>query len=165
MDKVAVKKQLIIKHITHHMIDSGLSDLGLRRLADVAGTSDRMLIYYFGTKDALIGQVLYSIASNFALQLDSALGEHQRSPEELIEELLAINDTPQFNLIVRLWFEIVGLAARGQEPYAQNAAAIANDWIDWIQSRLVNPQVGQAVAVFAELEGRLMIKMIGADLS
>lgn len=164
MNKVTVKKQQIIQQVTQHLIENGLSDVGLRTLAAVAGTSDRMLIYYFGTKDTLIGQVLQAIASNFAMQLDSVLGEHQRSAETLIAELLKLSDAPQFNMTVQLWFEIVGLAARGQEPYAENATAIANNWIQWIQNRLANPQAGQAIAVFAELEGKLMLKIIGVDL-
>jgi len=165
MNKVALKKQQIIQRLTQHIIENGLSDTGLRTLASVTGTSDRMLIYYFGTKDALIGQILQTIVSNLGLQLDTALGDHQRRAETLLEELLTISDTPRFNLIIRLWFEIVGLAARGQEPYARNATALANSWIAWIQNRLVNPQKGQAIAVFAELEGRLMLKIIGVDLS
>jgi hypothetical protein len=66
-------------------------------------------------------------------------------------------------LVIRLWFEVVGLAARGQEPYATNAAAIANNWLQWIQSRLEGSHKDEAMALFAELEGRLMIKLIGID--
>ena len=164
MDKVAVKKQQIIAHITQHMIDNGLSDLGLRRLAAVADTSDRMLIYYFETKDALIGEVLHAIASNFTVQLDAVLGQHRRSATTLLAELLILSDSQQFNLVIQLWFGVVGLAARGQEPYAVNATAIATNWLQWIDSRLENPQVGEATALFAELEGRLMIKLLGVDL-
>lgn len=67
-------------------------------------------------------------------------------------------------IISQLWFEVVGLAARGQEPYAVNATAIATSWLQWIESRLENPQAGEATALFAELEGRLMIKLIGVNL-
>lgn len=164
MDKVAIKKQQIIEHITQHMIVNGLSDLGLRKLAAVADTSDRMLIYYFETKDALIGEVLHAIASNFAVQLDAILGQHKRSAKTLLTELLALGDSQQFNLVIQLWFEVVGLAVRGQEPYAVNATAIATSWLRWIESRLENPQVGEATTLFAELEGRLMIKLIGVNL-
>jgi len=99
------------------------------------------------------------------LQLDSVLGKHQRSSETLLEELLKISDSSQFNLIIRLWFEIIGLAARGQEPYTENATTIAHNWVHWIQNRLENPQTGQATTVFAELEGRLLLKIIGIDFS
>lgn len=165
MDKVAVKKQQIIQHVTQHIIENGLSDVGLRTLAAVSGTSDRMLIYYFETKDALLGQVLHSIASNMSTQLDALLGQHQRSAATLLAELLTLSSSPQFSMIVRLWFELVGFAVRGQEPYASNATALANNWIAWIESRLEPSQSREATALFAKLEGTLMIKLIGLDLS
>jgi AcrR family transcriptional regulator len=163
MNKVTVKKEQIIQHVTQHMVEHGLADVGLRTLAKVAGTSDRMLIYYFETKDALIAAALHAIAENLALQFDTMVGQHQRSAETLLTELLQLSNSPHFMLVIRLWFEVVGLAARGQEPYATNAAAIANNWLQWIQSRLEGSHKDEAMALFAELEGRLMIKLIGID--
>ncbi|MEZ4712712.1 MAG: TetR/AcrR family transcriptional regulator [Caldilineaceae bacterium] len=163
INKVEQKKARIIQHVTQHLIEQGLADVGLRTLAKVAGTSDRMLIYYFETKDALLGEVLQTIASNFALQLDGLLGQHPRTAETLRAELWTLSSSPQFGQIIQLWFELVGLAARGQEPYAVNATAIADNWLQWIERRLEDPQAGEAIALFAELEGRLMMKLIGVD--
>lgn len=164
MSKAAVKREQIVQHVTQHMIENGLADVGLRKLAQAAGTSDRMLIYYFETKDALIGQVLQGIAANLARQLDAVLGQHKRSAEALQKELLILSSSKQFDMIIRLWFEIVGFAVRGEEPYATSATKIAHNWIGWIHNRLENPQTGQATAVFAELEGKLMLKLIGVNL-
>jgi AcrR family transcriptional regulator len=161
MDKVTAKKEEIIQQVSQHLIQSGLSDVTLRTLANVANTSDRMLIYYFDTKDGLLKATLTTIANNFASQLDTVLGQHQRPAETLLSELLALNKVPQFNLMICLWFEIVGLAVRGQEPYAQTALTIARDWEVWIESKLIQPQLGQARHLFAELEGRLMLEAIG----
>jgi AcrR family transcriptional regulator len=163
MNKVTIKKEQIIQRVTQHLIEQGLSDVGLRTLAEVAGASDRMLIYYFETKDALLAEAMHSIAAHLALQLDAVLGQHQRNAKTLFAELLQLSNSPQFMLVIRLWFEVVGLAARGQEPYATNAAAIANNWLYWIQSRLEDSQRDEAMSLFAELEGRLMLNMIGID--
>jgi AcrR family transcriptional regulator len=160
MDKVTAKKAQIIEQITHYLIAHGMADIGLRKLADVAGTSDRMLIYYFETKDALIGQVLEAIAAGFTTQLDALLGQHPRSANVLRAELLALGSTAQFQVVIQLWFEVVGLAARGQEPFATNAAAIAENWFAWMESRLVEVERDQALALFAEIEGQLMLRVI-----
>lgn len=165
MNKAQIKKERIIQAVTQHLIAHGLADVGLRTLAAVAGTSDRMLIYYFETKDALLGQALEAIAADLAGQLDLVLGEHRRHEGQLLAELLALGNSPQFEAILRLWFEIVGVAVRGQEPYAATAIVIANNWIEWIEGRLETPQGGRARAVFAELEGNLMLKLIGVAIS
>ena len=165
MDKVTVKKTQIVQQITQYMIEYGMSDIGLRKLAEVAGTSDRMLIYYFETKDALIGQVLHSVASGLAVQLDALLGPQKRAADVLLTELLSLSSTPQFHAVIQLWFEVVGLAARGQEPFATNATAIANSWLAWIESRIEDPQTEQAIDLFAELEGRLMLNLLAVTPS
>lgn len=163
MDKVTAKKAEILQRLTHYLIENGVADIGLRKLAEVAGTSDRMLIYYFATKDALIGQVLQTIAANFAAQLDAVLGQEKRNADELLTALLSLSNTPQFYAVIQLWFEVVGLAARGQEPYASNATAIAATWLQWIESRLADGQTEQALSLFATLEGRLLLKVVGID--
>ena len=165
MEKVTAKKAQIIQQITQYMIENGLSDVGLRKLAEVVGTSDRMLIYYFETKDELIGQVLQAIASNLAVQLDALLGEEKRSPDLLLRELYALSSTPQFDAIIRFWFEVIGLAAREQEPYAQYARVIAANWYQWIEGKLEASQTDRALPLFAELEGRFMLKMVGIESS
>lgn len=163
MDKVTAKKAEILQRITHYLIENGVADIGLRKLAEVAGTSDRMLIYYFATKDALIGQVLQTIVANLAAQLDALLGQEKRTADELLTALLSLSSTPPFYAVIQLWFEVVGLAARGQEPYASNATSIAATWLQWIESRLVNEQTAQALTLFAALEGRLLLKLVGVD--
>lgn len=160
MDKVTAKKAQIIEQITHYLIANGMADIGLRKLAEVAGTSDRMLIYYFETKDALIGQVLQTIAAGFTAQLDALLGQQQRPAQVLRTELLALGSAPHFQAVIQLWFEVVGLAARGQEPFATNAQAIAESWFAWLEGRLAETERDQALAIFAEIEGRLMLRVI-----
>lgn len=161
MDKVTAKKAQIIRQLTQYVVGYGLSDIGLRKLAAVANTSDRMLIYYFETKDALIGEVLHSIASGLAAQLDELLGQHKRAADVLLDELLALSSTSHFYAVIQLWFEVVGLAARGQEPFATSATQIADNWLQWIASRMADPQPNEAIALFAEVEGRLMLKILG----
>ena len=160
MDKVTVKKAQIIEQITGYLITNGMTDIGLRKLAEVAGTSDRMLIYYFETKESLISQVLQAIAAGFTAQLDALLGQQQRPAHVLRAELLALGSAPQFQVVIQLWFEVVGLAARGQEPFATNARAIAENWFAWLESRLAEAERDQALALFAELEGQLMLRVI-----
>lgn len=160
MSKAARKKQQAIERIANHLLAEGLNQAGLRRLAEAAGTSDRMLIYYFGSKDALLDAVLGAIAADVTVQLDAALGTRVRSADELLAQLTALMMHPGFEPAVKLWFELVGLAARGQEPYLSNARLLSHNWIAWIAARLEESADSDAADLYAHLEGRLMLRQI-----
>ena len=163
MGKVEAKKEQIVATVATYLVSEGLIDVGIRKLAAVSGTSDRMLIYYFGTKDGLIGEALKAIAGNLSAELDMVLGTHLRGADQLIVEVLALREVPEFISAIRLWFEVVGLAVRDQEPYATYAKEIAQTWVDWIGSRLSSEQKDLTMATFAEIEGRLMLYLIGVE--
>lgn len=160
MSKVEIKKQQAIERIGRHLLAEGLGQTGLRLLAKAAGTSDRMLIYYFGSKEALLDEVLGGIAADVTVQLDGLLGTHSRPAPELLAQLTALTMSEGFKPAAQLWFELVGLAARGQEPYLSNARVLAENWIGWIAARLEESARGDAADLYAHLEGRLMLKLI-----
>ena len=175
MNKVAVKKQLIIERIADHLLAEGLNKTGLRLLAQVAGTSDRMLIYYFGSKEALLNEVLGTIVANVTVQLDALLGTQPRPAGELLAQLTSLTMSESFTPAVQLWFELVGLAARGEEPYLSNAQILANNWIAWITAaarrlyaarsgRLVCPPRGPANAEANQRLNKNVTKL-GASLN
>ncbi|MEV0354757.1 TetR family transcriptional regulator [Nocardia sp. NPDC050697] len=64
------KREALLRDIRAYISDNGLADLSLRPLAAALGTSDRMLIHYFGTKDNLLAQALASRRPEFHLVFD-----------------------------------------------------------------------------------------------
>jgi AcrR family transcriptional regulator len=48
----------LLEKATDHVLASGLIGLSLRPLAGAIGTSDRMLIYHFGSRDALVTAII-----------------------------------------------------------------------------------------------------------
>ena len=48
----------LVEGALDHVLRTGLVGLSLRPLAAALGTSDRMLIYHFGSKERLVGEVL-----------------------------------------------------------------------------------------------------------
>lgn len=163
MSKNLEKKQAIVAQLEAYILVSGLTGVGMRELAKAAGTSDRMLLYYFETRDELIDAVLLSIADKMEAQLSLLLGEHKRSASALLEELTSLGLTPQFMPTIRLWFELVGLAAREIEPYSANANRIGQHWLRWIEGKLEKRQTHQAKELFATLEGRLLMHLVGVS--
>ncbi|WP_234339645.1 MULTISPECIES: TetR/AcrR family transcriptional regulator [Streptomyces] len=52
------KRRALLDHVRAYVMRNGLTDLSLRPLAQSLGTSDRMLLYYFGTKERMVAEAL-----------------------------------------------------------------------------------------------------------
>ncbi|WP_225827626.1 TetR/AcrR family transcriptional regulator [Streptomyces naphthomycinicus] len=52
------KRRDLLDRIRAYVLRNGLTDLSLRPLARALGTSDRMLLYYFGTKERMVAEAL-----------------------------------------------------------------------------------------------------------
>src|SRR4051794_41529852 len=52
------QREDLLERVTEHVLQHGLIGLSLRPVAAAVGTSDRMLIYHFGSRDALVSAVV-----------------------------------------------------------------------------------------------------------
>lgn len=156
----AGKRQALSRQVAAHLLSEGLADSGIRALARAAGTSDRMLIYYFGSKEDLVRESAGLIVAGLAEQLDLLLGSGRRPRARLLDELTRACTDPAFFPMIQLWFEVVGLAARGVSPYRQLSHDIAGVFIDWIERHLLVKQQAAASDLFAHLEGRMLLHVI-----
>ncbi|MGH3330798.1 MAG: TetR/AcrR family transcriptional regulator, partial [Nocardioidaceae bacterium] len=52
------RRDELAEQATDYVLGYGIAGLSLRPLAAALGTSDRMLVYHFGSKDALVAEVI-----------------------------------------------------------------------------------------------------------
>ena len=154
------KRGEIIAAVAGHLVREGFANSGIRALAESAGISDRMLMYYFETKDALIASALMVLARNMSAGLDLILPRRTFTPAHIVEALVRSVVHEDQKAVLRLWFEIIGLAIRGQEPYRSTVSRILTDWEAWIADRLRAGQKDQAASVLAQIEGALMLALL-----
>ena len=69
----AKRRDDAVEHMADHLLSEGLSAATLRPLAAAAGTSDRMLLYYFADKEEILSATLRRVAERMLLQLDEAI--------------------------------------------------------------------------------------------
>ena len=102
----AIRAQLLEKAITY-VLEYGLSELSLRPLAEAIGTSARMLIHHFGSKEALLAEILAAIEGQF-LALFAA--ESNGDPVEGLERFWDTVTSGETDHVQRLVFEVWGQA-------------------------------------------------------
>lgn len=154
------KREEIILAVAGHLVREGFANSGIRALADSAGISDRMLMYYFESKDALIASALMVLARDMSAGLDLVLPRRVFPAARIVDALVQAAGQEEQKAVLRLWFEIVGLAIRGQEPYRSTVSAILAQWEAWIADRLRAGQKGQARTLLAQVEGQLMLTLL-----
>lgn len=153
--------------MAEHVLAHGLTLATLRPLARAAGTSDRMLIYHFGTKDGVIAALLDGLAVRFTAILDATPLPAQRSVPDLVRAILPLMQSPVGAAYGAIFLEVVAGAARGTPVYQQAAARILVHFQGWIAARLpATDPPGRAPEIAAlalgTIEGMVVLGSAGA---
>ena len=114
---------------TDYVLEHGVAGLSLRPLAAALGTSDRMLVYHFGSKDALVAELLER-SSRRSVAVIAALPA-ARSPRTAVVELWRTWHQLVVDRCLRVYAQSAALGLLGDEPYL-GAARRAN--LAWSRS-------------------------------
>lgn len=168
------RRQATLERMADHLLREGLGGASLRVLAAAAGTSDRMLLYYFSDKDELLAATLGHLAERFADLLNQAGAGIGAQPFPALLALLwaAVRGT-ELRPYVRLWLELAASAARGEEPHRTIAGDVADRFLAWAGERLqVTREVDRApmaALLLATVDGFALLDAVGrggaADLA
>lgn len=101
---------------TDYALAHGLIGLSLRPLAAALGTSDRMLLYHFDSKDDLVA-ALVRTSTQRAVQRVRAMPP-SASVAEAVLELWDVVSGSEVERLQRLYVEAAALGLFGTEPYA-----------------------------------------------
>lgn len=163
--KGRMSRETLLPLLAAHVLRHGLAGISLRPLAKAAGTSDRMLLYHFGSKDALMAELLKYLAELYAQSLDAAFpSEPAASRQQTISRVVGITRTPPFVPFMRLWWELVAGASGGNEHYRTSAQTMMDELLEWLEQHMPvdDPDpVGGARRMFTIIEGALMMDAVG----
>jgi AcrR family transcriptional regulator len=146
----------------------GLSTLTFGRVATYLGTSDRIVVYYFPTKDDLVTNVLVSVGTQLQATLSPILTTKMASHVDLARAAWPILATPDADPIFALFFEALGLAASGREPYRSIAPSLVTAWIEWMSTFLsgsAKHRRSEAEAAVALLDGLLLVRQMAGPVA
>ncbi|HEV7720983.1 MAG TPA: TetR family transcriptional regulator, partial [Iamia sp.] len=127
-----------------HVAAHGVGDLTLRGLAAALGTSHRMLIYHFGSRDGL----LVAIAAEVERQQREVLADLDVTgdPAEVMRAMWARLADPALWPFERLFFELYARALQGDPGAAPFLDGIVEDWVAPLVELAVQAGADEAVA-------------------
>lgn len=141
----------------------GLSQLTFGRVAKQMGISDRIVVYYFPTKDVLVGEVLMAMGLQLQQTLAPAFtapAADHRALARLAWPLLA---RPEADPVFALFFEANGLATTGREPYRTLVPQLVEAWIAWAAELIEGPaeqRRTEAETAIAVIDGLLLLRLL-----
>jgi AcrR family transcriptional regulator len=162
MSENSERRKELLENIVAVLLEDGLAELSLRPLADKVGSSARLLIYHFGSKENLVKCALEVVHAQAGESLKALAARKQ--PANLKASLLLFWDwaTEDFNQkYFRLMFEADGLSMHRKnspsDEFRDEGSAIWLRMIDRItQSLPQNEQAaGRSTLIMAALNGLL----------
>jgi AcrR family transcriptional regulator len=156
-----------------HVLTRGLSDMSLRPLAKAIGSSPRVLLFLYGSKDALI-RALLDRARADELAAIAAFRELD-SPADLSDSALQVwqwLSAPGHRHLLGLWVEAYGRSLVDPAgPWSGFAARTVQDWLGLLASRQpprwrrTAAAAAERTAVLALLRGAMLDLLATGDLA
>ncbi|MGH3097176.1 MAG: TetR/AcrR family transcriptional regulator [Streptosporangiales bacterium] len=112
------------------LAEHGASNLSLRQLAARIGTSHRMLIYHFGSKEGLFTAVVQAMEARQHQLLDQLSLSPDASPDEVARTFWHQLRDSELRPYIRLFFEMYGQAVRDQPGTQDMLDGIVEMWTE-----------------------------------
>jgi AcrR family transcriptional regulator len=115
----------LLEELIEEFADGGIGARSLREVADAVGTSHRMLLHHFGSRDEL------------RLAIVEEIERRQRAVLETLPNDPATNWTAmwadvrrhELRPFERLFFECYARGAQGEEPFSRMLPGAVDDWL------------------------------------
>jgi len=162
----AIRAKLLEKAIAY-ILEHGLGDLSLRPLADAIGTSARMLIHHFGSKETLLGEVLAAIETQYLELLAS--GTADGDPVGGLERFWTALTGGESDHVQRLAFEVWGQALVRPRGFESFLASLTGPWTAQLEQALKAHGVPKAKRetlaslVVSTFYGLLLMRLTSGD--
>ena len=120
------RREQLLDAVTDHVLAEGLIGLTLRPVAAALGTSDRMLIYHFGTRDALVSAVVDRASARSVAQIDALPAAP--GVRAAVNALWAAYQTEPLSGCLDVYCQAASTGLIGREPYLTDARASNQRW-------------------------------------
>jgi AcrR family transcriptional regulator len=126
----SVRQQVLLERAYEYVLANGLADLSLRPLAAAVGSSPRVLLFLFGSKDGLVRAILARARQEEMALLQQVRAEGSGDLADLATAVWQWLSAPERRRLLVLWSEsYVGSLVSPEGPWAGFALDTVEDWL------------------------------------
>jgi AcrR family transcriptional regulator len=166
---MSARQDELLDRAYEYVLDHGIGDLSLRPLAAAIGSSPRVLLFLFGSKDGLVRALLARArAEQSALARQAADQRPGADPAMAIWDWLAV---PRHRPLATLWLESYARSlAEPDGPWAGFAEQTVTDWLTILADaqpasrRRTKAGAAQRTVALSVLRGALLDLLATGDI-
>jgi AcrR family transcriptional regulator len=129
-------RKALLAAVADYLLEHGLAGLSLRPLAAATGTSARMLVYHFGSKERLIAEAMNEVRARQQKLAETWIRRHPAASfDEFLELVWSWVAAAEHESYLRLFLEVLGRGIGDAEPFAEFSRSTFGDWVSWVQRR------------------------------
>jgi AcrR family transcriptional regulator len=119
------RRRQLLDALVAEFAAGGIGDRSLRDVAAAVGTSHRMLLHHFGSREDL----LIAIVQEVERRQMALLPDLPTSPAENCAAMWANVRRPELRQLERLFFECYARAAQGEKPFDRMVPGAVDGWL------------------------------------
>lgn len=127
----------LLDAIVAYLVKNGVAELSLRPLAKAVKSSPRVLLYYFGSKEAMVVKALARLRerqrSTFGAMREARYDRASDACRAIWQQMSA----PQSEQLFKFFFETYAMALRHPKRYADFLKSAVEDWVEFVAAPLI----------------------------
>jgi AcrR family transcriptional regulator len=124
------RRSQLLDKLVEEFAASGVGHRSLREVAEAVGTSHRMLLHYFGSREGL----LVAIVEEVERRQMTLLPDLPTDPAENFAAMWSDVSRPELRQAERLFFECYARASQGEKPFDRMVPGAVNGWLDEVDA-------------------------------
>ncbi len=124
------RRRQLLDTLVEEYTAGGVGDRSLRDVAAAVGTSHRMLLHHFGSKEDL----LVAIVEEVERRQMTILPDLPTDPADNFAAMWSDVSRPELRQAERLFFECYARASQGEKPFARMVPGAVNGWLDEVEA-------------------------------
>src|SRR4051812_4131127 len=129
-DDTPSARERLLAAAMDHVAQHGVGNLSLRGLAAALGTSHRMLIYHFGSREGVLIEVIRRVEAQQRAALAELLLDEDAPPAETMRRMWRRVADPALWPNERLFFEVYAQALQGRSHAEPLLDGIVDLWVE-----------------------------------
>lgn len=153
------RRRRLLDALIDEFADGGIGDRSLREVAGAVGTSHRMLLHHFGSREDL----LLAVVEEVERRQMGLLSELPADAAEGFAAMWADLHRPELRRLERLFFECYARAAQGEKPFARMIPEAVNGWLSAVDAAAPGPADPAMVRLGLAVTRGLLLDLVATN--